>query len=220
MELTKDKPKRRAGRPPRLSRDQIVRAAAEIVKTPSPDGLTMAKVAKAVGAAPMALYRHFDDRDDLVDATVGAVFSDVSEVIPSSGDTLERVEAWMKAIRERMIAYPGIVYLLGSRTRVSPGWLPAFAALLPALEDAGLKDGDLANVSVWLSRTTIGIISAEFWSPMKTQGEAIMAGVADSPIEDTRLLESFAKNLGPDDEEIFQLHVTQTLASLARLTAK
>ena len=57
----------RRGRPPRVTREQIVLAATAVLRE-EPDGqLTMARVAERVGVSPMALYRHFKDRDELVD---------------------------------------------------------------------------------------------------------------------------------------------------------
>src|SRR5260221_8286544 len=59
-------PHRGRGRPSRLSREQIIVAAAELVAREPGTSLTIKRVAEAVGAAPMALYRYFPDRDDLL----------------------------------------------------------------------------------------------------------------------------------------------------------
>ena len=56
----------RAGRPPRLSRDGIVAAAARVVDADGIDGLSMRRVASEVDCSPMALYRHVDGRADLL----------------------------------------------------------------------------------------------------------------------------------------------------------
>ena len=58
-------PAPRRGRPPRASREQIVDAAVALLRESPDEPLTMARVAKAVGLTPMALYRHFKDRDEL-----------------------------------------------------------------------------------------------------------------------------------------------------------
>jgi len=56
----------RPGRPPRLSRDGIVDAARVVVDGEGIDGLSMRRVAHELGCSPMALYRHVDDRADLL----------------------------------------------------------------------------------------------------------------------------------------------------------
>lgn len=56
----------RPGRRPRLSRDGIVEAARAVVDGAGIDGLSMRRVARELGCSPMALYRHVEDRDDLL----------------------------------------------------------------------------------------------------------------------------------------------------------
>lgn len=56
----------RRGRPPRLSRDGIVAAARAVVDSDGIDGLSMRRVARELACSPMALYRHVDDRADLL----------------------------------------------------------------------------------------------------------------------------------------------------------
>ena len=56
----------RPGRRPRLSRDGIVAAAQAVVDGEGIDGLSMRRVARELGCSPMALYRHVDDRGELL----------------------------------------------------------------------------------------------------------------------------------------------------------
>jgi AcrR family transcriptional regulator len=63
----------RRGRPPRASREQIIDAAVALLREAPDDPLTMARVGNAVGLTPMALYRHFKDRDELMDEVVGRI---------------------------------------------------------------------------------------------------------------------------------------------------
>ncbi|WP_253772344.1 TetR/AcrR family transcriptional regulator [Goodfellowiella coeruleoviolacea] len=60
-------PQRRAtGRPPRISRADIVAAAHRIVDAEGVARLTMRRLAAEVGSTPMALYHHVRDRDELL----------------------------------------------------------------------------------------------------------------------------------------------------------
>ncbi len=65
--------RRGRGRPPRLSRERIVEGAVEVLLAEPAVSLTIKRVADAVGAAPMALYRYFPDRDALLQATADHV---------------------------------------------------------------------------------------------------------------------------------------------------
>jgi AcrR family transcriptional regulator len=49
-------------------RDQILQAAVAAFEREGPEGLSMRRIAAAVGLTPMALYRHFADKQALTDA--------------------------------------------------------------------------------------------------------------------------------------------------------
>ena len=51
-----------------MTRDRIFAAAADILRREGLAGLSIRNVAKAVNLTPMAIYRHFTDKDDLIDA--------------------------------------------------------------------------------------------------------------------------------------------------------
>jgi AcrR family transcriptional regulator len=51
-----------------MTRDRIFAASADILQREGLAGLSIRNVAKAVKLSPMAIYRHFTDKDDLIDA--------------------------------------------------------------------------------------------------------------------------------------------------------
>ena len=65
-------PARRARRPrvdrPHLDRDTIVRAALEILDEGGIDALSMRSLGRHLGYEAMALYRHVDGREDILEA--------------------------------------------------------------------------------------------------------------------------------------------------------
>lgn len=58
--------KRTAGRPPRIAAEQIVDVARRIIQEEGVEAVSMRRVAKEVGATPMALYHHVRDKDELL----------------------------------------------------------------------------------------------------------------------------------------------------------
>jgi AcrR family transcriptional regulator len=52
--------------PPRSTADRILRAARVLFEREGTAGVTMRRVAAAVGVTPMAIYRHFPNRDALL----------------------------------------------------------------------------------------------------------------------------------------------------------
>ena len=58
--------RKKLGRPAELSRNEIVEAALALLEAGGPRAITMARVAEAVGASPMGLYRHVAGREELL----------------------------------------------------------------------------------------------------------------------------------------------------------
>src|SRR4051812_39413038 len=81
------------GRRERLSRERVLRAAMAHADEGGIEGLTMRRLAEELGAAPMALYRHVANKDDLVDGLIDIVFGEVV-LPPADGD-------WKAAMRTR-----------------------------------------------------------------------------------------------------------------------
>jgi len=69
-----------------LSRERVLRAALVHADTGGLEALTMRKLAEMLEVAPMALCGHIANKDDLIDAMVDIVFSEID--VPSSGGDL------------------------------------------------------------------------------------------------------------------------------------
>ena len=72
-----DSQQRRPGRPARLSRAQILAAALELADRDGLEAVTMQRIARAIGAEPMSLYRHVRNKEDLLDGLVDLVFAEI-----------------------------------------------------------------------------------------------------------------------------------------------
>lgn len=206
---------RRRGRPRRLSRAQIVEAALEILSERPADELTMARVAKAVGAVPMALYRHVANRDDLMDAVVDAVMGGLALEISSDAGWEQGVERWMFGVRSHLLRYPGALKAIGRAGRTSPAWLEALALLARVLEPAGLRGDALAAAIVAVSRTTMGWIVQEIAWPIAGEADAVATGLGGVSREARDSLAPVIPSLARiDDDTAFLLCLEQVLLPL------
>ena len=61
--------------------DRILRHARRILDRHGAEAVTMRAVAKAVGITPMALYRHFPDRDGLLNAVADQGFAEFAVIL-------------------------------------------------------------------------------------------------------------------------------------------
>lgn len=63
---TPSTPRKSPGRPPRISREEVIEAGRRIVAEQGADRLTMRRLAAEVGSTPMALYHHVRDKEELL----------------------------------------------------------------------------------------------------------------------------------------------------------
>src|ERR1700730_11224445 len=104
-------PRIRRGRPPRFSREQIVIAAADLLRGDPPTPLTMGRVAAALGASPMSLYRYFADRDDLVMAVTRHVMSLSRVDVPEDATWEVQLAAWMTSVYDQALRHPNLLHI-------------------------------------------------------------------------------------------------------------
>src|SRR6478752_7154761 len=74
-----------------LWRDRVLRTAVAYADQAGLDGLTMRRLAQELDVAPMALYRHVANKDDLVDAMIDLVFAEIELPADDIG-----WKAWMR----------------------------------------------------------------------------------------------------------------------------
>jgi AcrR family transcriptional regulator len=133
-------PRRTTGRPPRISRGEIVATARRIVAEEGVDRLTMRRLAKEVGSTPMALYHHVRDKDELLvlllDDFAGRELRRPA-VLPE--DPTERVVAAAAAIREVLAACPWIVEVLAADDLMARSALWFVEQIVDGLAESGLS---------------------------------------------------------------------------------
>jgi AcrR family transcriptional regulator len=135
------------GRRPGLTREQILTAALKIIDESGVAALTMRRLGQALDRNPMAIYRHSEDKDALLDAVVEQV---VSEFVVSrepdngsDGDWEAALRHTAHAFRRVALAHPNVVPLLVTRPLSGPlaqrplGTLRPLEALLEVFITAG-----------------------------------------------------------------------------------
>ncbi|HEY7728981.1 MAG TPA: TetR/AcrR family transcriptional regulator [Candidatus Eisenbacteria bacterium] len=101
----------------RTRRDQIAQAALRLIATRGLRALSVAAVARQVGLVPSAIYRHFESKDRLLDATLehlgDRLLSNVHLAAEETDDPLERLRRLLarhlRLIRENQ-AIPRVIF--------------------------------------------------------------------------------------------------------------
>ena len=123
-----------------MAPDRIVAAAIRVADAEGLAALSMRRVAAEIGAAPMSLYRHVADKDDLVVQMMNAVFAQTRLPDPPPGGWRARLELAARTLWAMFRAHPWLASALSlTRPQVMPNALPFTEWLLTALDGHGLE---------------------------------------------------------------------------------
>ncbi|MFE3766392.1 TetR/AcrR family transcriptional regulator C-terminal domain-containing protein [Streptomyces sp. NPDC059104] len=135
-----------------LSRDRIVRAAIGLADGDGLPAVSLRKVAAALDAGPMRLYRYVDTKEELLDLMVDAVYAEIPLPEPEEegeGDGADgtdweaRVRNLAHGLRGAALRHEWFADLLGGRPQFGPAALGHLEAILAALRRApGIAEDD------------------------------------------------------------------------------
>lgn len=146
--------------PTPLSRAKIAEAALGLLATVGVDGLTMRRLAAHLGTAPMSLYRHVADKDDLL----GLVATELASRLPRASREAgweERVLATLGEVRRTLLPLGGATSLLSASALASEEALDVIEGLLAALVEGGFDPVGAADALAALWTHTLGDVMAE-----------------------------------------------------------
>jgi len=201
-----DAPAPRRGRPPKLSREQITRDVAELLLADPAVPLTISRVAEAIGASPMSLYRHFTDRDDLVASVAKYLLFDERPPVRKGASWQEQIRVWMLHSYRQSIRVPQLTQLIASGE--SPAWITDSAYLAGLLQEAGFEDGRaLAEAVYWVATAALGQAVIDAMGrpqyPLQETADALSRHADQAAAEQvSRLLPHFAAMHGHHMERI------------------
>jgi AcrR family transcriptional regulator len=176
---------RRAGRRPRVSREQVLDAALELADEGGLAAVTMAGVGARLGVEAMSLYRHIGNKEEMLDGLVDRVFAEI-EVPADAPD-------WRAALRRRAVSthaalrrHPWAIGLMESRSQPGPATLGHHDAMVAILFRAGFDGSKAVRNYNLLDSYIYGFALQEatlpFSSPeeMASMSEQMLAAVADA----------------------------------------
>src|SRR5215212_7062510 len=182
----------------RLSRQRVLRAAIAHADTGGLEALTMRQLAEMLKVAPMALYRHIANKDDLIDAMIDVVFSEIG--LPSGGAD------WKTAMRKRAISlhdalarHRWAIGLMESQRRPGPSNLRHHDAVIGKLRASGFTIAMAAHAYSVLDSYIYGFALTKLNLPFDTSEE--VGEVAQA------MLQPFPANEYPNLVEFLAEHV-------------
>jgi AcrR family transcriptional regulator len=170
---------------PGLSRDRILTAADELLAAGRP--LTMRGVAERLDVTAMALYRWFDDKDELLDALTARAAASTPAAGAEAGPWAHRALRFAVGIRRNLLAHLPLLRLEGAGRRLaSTAYRDADEGLGLMLE-LGYRDQaavDAYRVLFWAVLNHCLVIDAGNAMPAVVAPEGIVDRVARIEGED------------------------------------
>lgn len=146
-----------------LSRAKVLRAAIELADEQGLEALTMRRLSESLGVVPMALYKHVDDKEDLVDGMVDALIEDFPAT-PPTHDWAAAVATVVTGARAVVAAHPWARRALETRTERTPTVLGYMERISQCFLGAGFTPDQTHHVMHLLGPRIWGI-SPELFTP-------------------------------------------------------
>jgi AcrR family transcriptional regulator len=212
-------------RTPPLTRDRIVQAAVKIADGRGFDGISMRTLADKLGTAPMSLYRHVANKEDLLDAMIDVVFGEID--VPS-GQPDWKAEMRQRAIETRaaLSRHRWANGLMESRTTPGPNNARYHNEFMGCLREAGFPFRQAVHAYNAVQSYTYGFCLQEMYLAFETAEESVEVAaetLGDHAGEYPYIAEvaaEFAKSGGYDFDEEFEIALDLILDAIERFKEK
>ena len=188
----------RDGRAP-LNRERVLRGAVAVADRSGIGALTMRSLAVELGVKPMSLYHYVAGKEEILDAIVDAVFSEIE--LPVAGDDWRaamRLRA--RSARQVLRRHPWAIGLLESRTNPGPATLAHHDAVIGTFRRAGFSVPMAAHAFAVLDSYIYGFALQEATLPFEGPDASDVAEA---------ILEQFSPDDFPYLAEMATEHVLQ-----------
>ena len=198
-----------------LSRDLILDEAVSLIERGGPDALSMRRLGSRLGVEAMAIYHHFDGRDELLSAIGDQLLAPLNELELGRG-WREACRRFAMALRDLAVAKPATFQLLGLKPLDSPASLRSVERLLAVLVRAGFSPSEALAIYRATVSYARGYALAEATGftvdASRAAGRRRLAGL---PADDFPILHDRAKELaGVDADSAYRLGLDALIRGL------
>jgi AcrR family transcriptional regulator len=152
-----------------ISREDIVRAAVKMVRAGGYEEMTIRSLAAELGVAPMSLYRHIRNKDDLLDEVADHLLARAWR--PSAAE--DHWQAWLieaaAKLRHFLVSQPAALHVYLRHPVVSPAAVERMNTMMGVLRRTGADEQTARRAYGALHTYTIGFAALEAsrarWAP-------------------------------------------------------
>jgi AcrR family transcriptional regulator len=143
-----------------LSQERIIAAALELADTRG--DFSMRALGEQLGVDPMAIYRHFEDKDALLDALVDTALADLAPAGPEAGAPIERLRRLCLDFRQALSDHPGVApRIRATLPTLGPHAIALTEAALGLIHEVGVEAGEAPRVFTLLIRFVTAAVEEE-----------------------------------------------------------
>jgi TetR/AcrR family transcriptional regulator, tetracycline repressor protein len=152
-----------AGRAPwgSISREDIVAAAVGIVTAGGYEEMSIRSLAASLGVAPMSLYRHIRDKDDLLAEVTDRLLASAWHPAAAEDDWQAWITEAASRLRDFLVSQPAALHVYLSHPVVSPAAIDRMNAMMSVLRRTGLSEEEARSAYGALHTYTIGFAALE-----------------------------------------------------------
>lgn len=146
------------GPKPRLTVDEIARAAIALADAEGLANVSMRRVAEAVGVSTMSLYTYVPSKAELIDVMLDRVLGEMVEAGDSGSGWRERLAAMARQDWKRGKRHPWVLQVGTHRPPLGPNLMAKHEATLQVLDGLGLTDLEMDQAAVLLTSYVQGAV--------------------------------------------------------------
>jgi len=162
-----------------ISREQVIVAAMALVTAEGYQQLTIRRLAAQLGVAPMSLYRHVRDKDDLLTEVVDRLLADIWRPSATPDDWRAWVAEAADKLRHFLVAQPAALHVYLQHPVVSRAALARMDAMMEILREAVLDEGAARRAYAAVHTYTVGFAALEAAREGGASSEADADGLAE-----------------------------------------
>jgi AcrR family transcriptional regulator len=144
-----------------ISRAQVVAAALDVVTQQGYESLTIGGLAERLGVAPMSLYRHVRDKEDLLAEVVDELLDGVWQPAARKTDQHRWIADAADRLRRFLVEQPAALHAYLRRPVTSPAALARMDAMLGVLRRICATDQEAQAAYAALHTYTVGFAALE-----------------------------------------------------------
>lgn len=202
----------------RLSRDVICDQAAELISQNGFEQFSLRMLAKALGVDPSAIYRHYEDIDDLLRDVGDKSLYPVTARFAASEDPVEDIRKLLLRLRKVLLS-SGVARITAAGPTRREGELRITESILEACERAGLDQAQSVMAYHVLIEYTVGsaALDAPLAASKNDRNETYKRWRSDYEKLDRAeypAIRSHVSSMYPSSERVFEVGLDALLDAL------